>query len=677
MKACQVLLSLFTVILLNQVRSQDTLEFGAISSEVFVPFGEAVWLNCSTHKPDQTIYESRLYKNQTKRGPNWLAVQVIVRDWENSTCVCMLDTRNYIFTSHTIVMAYALPSDITIDLQTELQEGKEYTINCMVHEVAPLEYLTINIIRGGDVIDSKSYKGPHVVNRRTVSRLHTFTAHLSDNLMKFSCEAILQLGSELHTVKSTEITVQTYSMSPLSASRCVQERNGYVNFKIVRSQDTMEFGAISSEVFVPFGEAVWLNCSTHKPDQTIYESRLYKNQTKRGPNWLAVQVIVNDWENSTCVCMLNTRDEILTSHTIVMSYALPSDVTIDLQTELQEGKEYTINCTVHEVAPLEYLTINISRGEDVIDGKSYEGPHVVNRRTVSHLHTFTACRSDNLKDFSCEAILRLGSEVHTVKSTEITVQSYTLPSDITIDLQTELQERKEYIINCTVHEVAPLGYLTIYSTDQNRGGDVIDTKSYEGPHVVNRRTVSHLHTFTARRSDNFMTFSCEAILRLGSEVHTVKSTEKTVQTYMRSQDMLGFGATSSELFVSLGEAVWLNCSTPKPDRTFYDTRLYKKKTERGPNWLAVQAIVRDWENSTCVCVLDSGDIFLTSQTIVMAYEGLPYHTRTAECLTAYGRILKHCSGLYIVTGFAGVTSALCKTLMSKPGRFRFSSGRNK
>ncbi|XP_044134724.1 intercellular adhesion molecule 5-like isoform X2 [Bufo gargarizans] len=506
---------------------------------MFVPFGEAVWLNCSTPKPDQTIYESRLYKNQTKRGPNWLAVQVIVRDWENSTCVCMLDTRNDIFTSHTIVMAYALPSDITIDLQTELQEGNEYMINCTVHEVAPLEYLTIYISRGGDVIGSKSYEGPHVVNRRTVSHLHTFTAHLSDNLMKFSCEAILQLGSELHTVKSTEITVQTY----------------------MRSQDTLEFGAISSEVFVPFGEAVWLNCSTHKPDQTIYESRLYKNQTKRGPNWLAVQVIVRDWENSTCVCMLNTGDGIFISHSIVMSYALPSNITIDLQTELQEGKEYTINCTVHDVAPLEYLTMNIRRGEDVIDTKSYEGPHVVNRRTVSHLHTLTACRSDNLKDFSCEAVLRLGSEVHTVKSTEITVQAYTLPSDITIDLQTELKERNEYTINCTVHEVAPLEYLTIYIS---REGDVIDTKSYEGPHVVNRRTVSHLHTFTAHLSGNLMKFSCVAILRLGSELHTVKSTEITVQTYMRSQDTLGIGAISSELFVPLGEAVWLNCSTPKP-----------------------------------------------------------------------------------------------------------------
>ncbi|XP_044134718.1 intercellular adhesion molecule 5-like isoform X2 [Bufo gargarizans] len=283
----------------------------------------------------------------------------------------------------------------------------------------------------------------------------------------------------------------------------------------VRSQD-MDFGATSSEMFVPLGEAVWLNCSTPKPDQTFYESRLYKNQIKRGPNWLAVQVIVNDWENSTGVCMLDTGDQQLISHTQVMAYALPSDITIDLQTELQEGNEYTINCTVHEVAPLEYLTIYISRGEDVIDTKSYEGPHVVNRRTVSHLHTFTARRSDNLKDFSCEAVLRLGSEVHTFKSTEITVQTYTLPEAPVINIKKWIENGTSFTAECLVANGFPPQNISLRMVFE-------DTLLNVTPVTTNEGTVKSTTQLSADFSDlGHKTIRCEAhlfILSLESSVN--------------------------------------------------------------------------------------------------------------------------------------------------------------
>ncbi|KAG9488492.1 hypothetical protein GDO78_004831 [Eleutherodactylus coqui] len=113
-----------------------------------------------------------------------------------------------------VILVYqALPSKVIVDLPTELEEEKEYKVNCTVYDVAPSEYLTINITRGGDVIDSKSCKGPHVVGKRTVHHFYTFNASRSDHHMNFSCEAILQLGSATYTSKSSEIHVTTYSMS--------------------------------------------------------------------------------------------------------------------------------------------------------------------------------------------------------------------------------------------------------------------------------------------------------------------------------------------------------------------------------------------------------------------------------------------------------------------------------
>ncbi|XP_077118172.1 intercellular adhesion molecule 5-like [Ranitomeya variabilis] len=212
MKTCQILFALVSASLIYQVRSEDLVEVKAHSSQLFVPFNESVWLNCSTSAPNKTFYETRLRRIDIARGANWVAAEVIVDDWENSTLFCLYIGDGKESTSATSVLAYALPSNVTIEMVSEVEEGEEYTINCTVHEVAPLEYLTINVFRGEEVIDSMSYNGPHVVDKRTVSHVYTFQASRRDNRENFTCEAVLQLGSETKRVKSPELTVQTYAL---------------------------------------------------------------------------------------------------------------------------------------------------------------------------------------------------------------------------------------------------------------------------------------------------------------------------------------------------------------------------------------------------------------------------------------------------------------------------------
>ncbi|XP_072005567.1 vascular cell adhesion protein 1-like [Engystomops pustulosus] len=215
----RILLTLYTVILLHQARSDDAVEFKAINSELFALFGDSVWLNCSTPNP-KTYFESRLFTKDNAKGSNWVAREVVVDDWEISTMYCYLSPDIDDIKRPITVMAYALPSNVTIDMQPLLKEGEESTITCTVHDVAPQELLTINITRGGDVIDSKSYGGPHVLHRRTVGRVYTFTASRGDNNMNFSCEAILQLGREQKRTKSPDITVQTYAPPKFSERLC-------------------------------------------------------------------------------------------------------------------------------------------------------------------------------------------------------------------------------------------------------------------------------------------------------------------------------------------------------------------------------------------------------------------------------------------------------------------------
>ncbi|XP_073510200.1 intercellular adhesion molecule 1-like [Phyllobates terribilis] len=434
MKTFQILIALINTILVYHVRSEDSVEVKAHSSQLFVSFEESVWVNCSTSSPEDTFYESRLRKINFQRGQNWVAAEVIVDDWENSTLFCLYvgDGEAVPSESTTAVLAYALPLDITIELKTELEEGKEYTITCTVHEVAPLEYLTINVFRGEDVIDSRSYNGPHVVGKQTVSHVYTFTASRRDNRENFTCEAVLQLGSETKSVKTPEITVQTY----------------------VRSEDSVEVKAHSSLLFVPFNESIWVNCSTSSPEHTKYESRLRKMDFQTGANWVATEVIVDDWVNSTLYCLYTVDGR--ASTTIVLAYALPSNVNINMETGLEEGEEYTITCTVHEVAPLEYLTINVFRGEDVIDHKSYNGPHEEGKKTEKHNYTFTASRRDNHENFTCEAVLQLGSETKRVKTPGITVQTYALPKGPVISVQKWIEKGTLTTVECQIANAFPL-----------------------------------------------------------------------------------------------------------------------------------------------------------------------------------------------------------------------------
>ncbi|XP_068128314.1 intercellular adhesion molecule 4 [Hyperolius riggenbachi] len=108
-------------------------------------------------------------------------------------------------------MAYVLPSRVTMQLEKELKEGKEYEVTCSAEGVAPVNYLTISLTRGGEPFLHKSYsedldKG--LQNRKTSFR---FTAHRTDNLQHFACLATLNLANVTHTtVWSPPVTVRTY-----------------------------------------------------------------------------------------------------------------------------------------------------------------------------------------------------------------------------------------------------------------------------------------------------------------------------------------------------------------------------------------------------------------------------------------------------------------------------------
>ncbi|XP_056426557.1 intercellular adhesion molecule 5-like isoform X2 [Hyla sarda] len=283
-----------------------------------------------------------------------------------------------------------------------------------------------------------------------------------------------------------------------------------------------------------------MNCSTPNPKNTAHESRLQKINTEKGPNWSAVEVLVDDWENTTTYCLYD-KVEISTT---VMAYALPSNITIDMQTELVEGKDYKIICTVYDVAPLEYLTIYITRGGDIINNKSYEGPHVKDRQTVSHLYTFIASRRDNLMNFSCEAVLQLGSEHHMVKSSRITVQTYTLPEAPVISVQKWIENGTIFSIECLVSNGFPPQDVRLNILIEDNSLDVI-------PVVTDEGTVKGtVHPNASYSLLGLKTINCESSL-------FNLSNETTVNVYIYEPPTMNFSLSRN--VTDLGENVTATC----------------------------------------------------------------------------------------------------------------------
>ncbi|XP_075715080.1 intercellular adhesion molecule 5-like [Rhinoderma darwinii] len=411
MRTCHSLLALFTVILAYQVQSQDLMEVKALSSHLFVPYGEDVWVNCSTTFANETVYKSRLKKNETQRGPNWLAVKVHVDDWENSTLYCILDKgNNQHILSPTIVMAYALPSNVTIDLPTKLEEETQYKISCKVYDVAPLEYLTINITRGEDVIDSKSFEGPHVANKTTASHIYYYTAGRSDNSMNFSCEAILQLGPLTKTVKSSNITVQTYSL---------QEK------PIITVQKWIENGtSVTAKCSVANGfppEDVDLNMLIG--DTKVDVNTVQKGGgTVEGTAQLNITYIKLGRKDLTCeshLFTLSTRNamDVFIYELPTVSFALSRDI-VDLEENVTAECNVTNNPETYDPDPEtsdpDAETYGLFISVDGKEEKMEQGSMIT--------HTFTASRRTRSLDIMCTAYMIANKNISNSSTQTLEVQ---------------------------------------------------------------------------------------------------------------------------------------------------------------------------------------------------------------------------------------------------------------
>ncbi|XP_068435512.1 basal cell adhesion molecule isoform X3 [Clinocottus analis] len=168
-------------------------------------------------------------------------------------------------------------------------------------------------------------------------------------------------------------------------------------------------------VVVRYGDSVSVNCSTS-------ESQI------EGMGWEAVQggmsldkvnhlawTVENltDWTISpTCFLNLSPDGQCQKKPTVVL-YTFPETIGISSSSGsrggMDEGKEYNFTCHIHNIAPVQNLTVMWYKGDAMIDKETSDISSVT---PVNHLSvlSFKPTRKDNGATFRCKALLDLSPE---------------------------------------------------------------------------------------------------------------------------------------------------------------------------------------------------------------------------------------------------------------------------
>lgn len=87
------------------------------------------------------------------------------------------------------------PEQVLLKLQpTWVTVGKVFTMECSVPAVAPLENLTLTLLRGQETLHMQSFEGATAAPQEATIT-HNSTAHKEDGRHNFSCRAELDLRS--------------------------------------------------------------------------------------------------------------------------------------------------------------------------------------------------------------------------------------------------------------------------------------------------------------------------------------------------------------------------------------------------------------------------------------------------------------------------------------------------
>ncbi|XP_026114089.1 hemicentin-1-like [Carassius auratus] len=530
----------------------------------FVRYNGSVAVNCSTSVSHKGIGWEASEGAVVKTRDSLITWRVShLTEWDIRP-VCYINREGQCVVELPVII-YKTPDSVSISIVNHtgpMIAGRQYELQCDVHDVAPVQNLTVKWYKGQTLLDQTTFtedsKTPVNVNPSVLIR-----PDRDDDGAQYKCEAELDLGAEgpqpppkktsghlnveLHYKpkhsKSTETIIQkdvvmlncmvkanpapvykwhsdhlkvdisssvlqSSTLSPgnymcnatnylgtdtkvfiiesyvvylqhflfncfsLSALNMFQHFFGFVYLSAVSklvsltgTQDECPIQLSQQRVVVRYGGSVEVNCNTSISHKRIgWEAS--EGAVHRARDSLITWRVshLTEWDIQP-FCYIN-RERQCQVELPVTVYKTPDNVSISIVNHtgpMIEGQQYELQCDVHDVAPVQNLTVKWYKGQTLLDQTTF----TEDSKTPVNVNTTLLIRPDRDDDgaqYWCEAQLDLGEEgpqpppKETSDPLNITVYYKPKHSKST---ETIIQ-KDEVTLNCTV-KANPAPVYTWYS----------------------------------------------------------------------------------------------------------------------------------------------------------------------------------------------------------------------
>ncbi|XP_017284134.1 intercellular adhesion molecule 1 isoform X2 [Kryptolebias marmoratus] len=311
-------------------------------------------------------------------------------------CFYNMKTGGQCFTTLPLIL-YQPPQSVSMSVVNHtgpMTECSEYTLQCIVGNIAPAEHLTVTFYRGSTPL---GHRTSNSTTKEPVTETFTlsYRTRRQDDGAQFWCEAKLELGPEgpqrPPVVKSEKLTAAVkYLTCPdkpvFTPSRLVVKYGDTANATCVSSRD---------------------NCHNEYFNLNVTLGNVNKNGSKL--SWRVDNM--TEWDPNT-VCFFGLDDKQCKVSLPVTVYKPPQSVSIRVVNHIgpkTECGEHTLQCIVGNVAPAEHLTVTFYRGSTPLGHRTSNS---TTKRPVNETFTlrFNTRKEDFGAQFWCEAKLELGPE---------------------------------------------------------------------------------------------------------------------------------------------------------------------------------------------------------------------------------------------------------------------------
>ncbi|XP_063150386.1 intercellular adhesion molecule 5-like isoform X4 [Candoia aspera] len=185
-------------------------DFVRISPEnPMVQFGGSLVLNCSASCENIGL-ETAFTKVLIGEGPGWKAFNLSNVDHWTANLLCYANCEG-LQTARATITIYKPPESIKLDPVPEMEVGKPYNLTCWVSGVAPIQNLTVTLLKGAEQLLVKTFEHHTEPEAGPVAVSHRIIAQQSDHNKTVTCQTSLDLRPRGPLLKNTSHNISLRS----------------------------------------------------------------------------------------------------------------------------------------------------------------------------------------------------------------------------------------------------------------------------------------------------------------------------------------------------------------------------------------------------------------------------------------------------------------------------------